>query len=132
MASKTPSNAFLIINNQVHRLKHKVTTIGRSLGNHMVITDPLVSRKHAEIRFENNQFILQDLNSTGGTFLNGVRVTQTSLSSGDSITLAGVAIVFANNLPRVSKQTTAETDRASRLGPDNEPTNIEKEIVWRR
>ena len=132
MASRPPSNAFLIINDQVHRLKGKLTTIGRSFGNHIVIADPLVSRKHAEIHYENNQFVLHDLNSTGGTLLNGVQVTQTSLSSGDSIILAGVAIVFAKNLPQVSKQTTAETDRIDNLGPDNEPTMHAKELDWRR
>ena len=117
MASRPPSNAFLIINDQVHRLKGKLTTIGRSLGNHIVIADPLVSRKHAEIHYENNQFVLHDLNSTGGTLLNGVQVTQTSLSSGDSIILAGVAIVFAKNLPQVKQADHGRDGPCKQPGP---------------
>jgi len=132
MASCPPSNAYLIINDKIHCIKHTVTTIGRSLGNHMVVTDPLVSRTHAEILFDSNKFVLKDLHSTGGTFVNGARVAKATLKSGDSIVLAGIAIVFAQNLPQAGGKTKAGTGQASRLGPDNEPTLREKELIWRR
>ena len=45
------------------------------------------------------RFVLFDLNSTGGTFVNGQRTSQTVLYPGDVISLAGVALIFGQDNP---------------------------------
>jgi len=95
-----PENAFLIIEGvKVFPLKSSVINIGRRLDNQLVIDDPRVSRNHAQLRAINGRFVMFDLNSTGGTFVNGQRANQTVLYPGDVISLAGVALIFGQDNP---------------------------------
>jgi hypothetical protein len=95
-----PENAFLIVEGvKVHPLKEAVVNIGRRLENHLVIDDPRISRNHAQLRAIKGRFVLFDLNSTGGTFVNGQRTSQTVLYPGDVISLAGVALIFGQDNP---------------------------------
>ena len=91
---------FLIIEGvKVHPLNETVVNIGRRLENQLVIDDPRVSRNHAQLRAIKGRFVLFDLNSTGGTFVNGQRTSQTVLYPGDVISLAGVALIFGQDNP---------------------------------
>jgi hypothetical protein len=95
-----PDNAFIIINGRkVFPLKDRVINIGRRLENQLVIDDPRVSRTHAQLRAIKGRYVLFDLNSTGGTFINGQRTSQTALYPGDVISLAGVTLVFGQDNP---------------------------------
>jgi pSer/pThr/pTyr-binding forkhead associated (FHA) protein len=95
-----PENAFLIVEGvKVHPLTQPVVNIGRRLENQLVIDDPRVSRNHAQLRAIKGRFVLFDLNSTGGTFVNGQRTSQTVLYPGDVISLAGVALIFGQDNP---------------------------------
>jgi pSer/pThr/pTyr-binding forkhead associated (FHA) protein len=95
-----PENAFLIVEGvKVYPLKDVVVNVGRRLENHLVIDDPRISRNHAQLRAINGRYILFDLNSTGGTFVNGQRTSQTVLYPGDVISLAGVALIFGQDNP---------------------------------
>lgn len=99
-----PENAFLIIEGtRSIRLRLAVTRIGRSLDNAVVIDDPRVSRHHAELHVLNDQFVLFDLNSSGGTFINGKRTSQAVLYHGDRISLAGVNLHFTQDMPIPSR-----------------------------
>ena len=92
--------AFLIVGGtKVYTLDHAVTNIGRRLDNHLIVDDPRVSRYHAQIRYVRGRFIIFDLNSTGGTYVNGQRSTQSVLYPGDVISLAGLPIVFGQDNP---------------------------------
>jgi pSer/pThr/pTyr-binding forkhead associated (FHA) protein len=105
-----PENAFLIIEGvKVHQLSDSVVNIGRRLENQLVIDDPRVSRNHAQLRAIKGRFVLFDLNSTGGTFVNGQRTSQTVLYPGDVISLAGVALIFGqdNPPPRLDSDTSS-------------------------
>lgn len=108
---EAPSRAaFLIVGGtKVFALDHAVTNIGRRLDNHLVVDDPRVSRYHAQIRYVRGRFIIFDLNSTGGTFVNGQRTTQSVLYPGDVISLAGLPVVFGQDNP---PPTTASGDTA--------------------
>jgi hypothetical protein len=92
-----PSNAFLIVNGEIFPLRLVVINIGRRQDNHLVIEDPRVSRTHAQLRAVHSQYILFDLDSTGGTFLNGQRVSQHTLRPGDVISLAGFPLIFGQD-----------------------------------
>jgi len=118
-----PENAFLIIEGvKVHPLVEAVVNIGRRLENQLVIDDPRVSRNHAQLRAIKGRFVLFDLNSTGGTFVNGQRTSQTVLYPGDVISLAGVALIFGqdNPPPRPDLANTAPLE--SEPGTSERPT----------
>ncbi len=99
-AEAVPSNAFLILHGtKIIPLTQAVINIGRRLDNHIVIDDPRVSRNHAQLRAVKGRFVLFDLNSTGGTLVNGQPINQTILYPGDVISLAGVTLIFGQDLP---------------------------------
>ena len=87
--------AFLILENGVHfQLKKSVINIGRREENELVIDDPHVSREHAQIRLVQDSYFLFDLNSTGGTFVNGRKIEQSTLQTGDVISLANHPFIY--------------------------------------
>jgi len=115
-----PDNAFLIIEGvKVHPLKESVVNIGRRLENHVVIDDPRISRNHAQLRAIKGRYVLFDLNSTGGTFVNGQRTSQTVLYPGDVISLAGVALIFGQDNPPPRP----DLNETSPLNPDPDANN---------
>ena len=62
------------------------------------LTDESVSRRHAELRPKNGCWILTDLGSSNGTYLNGVRIEEaTQLQHGDQIKLGGTLLVFSGD-----------------------------------
>ena len=95
-----PNNAFLIVDGvKVFPLDKPVINIGRRMDNHLVIDDPRVSRNHVQLRAIKGRFVLFDLNSTGGTYVNGQRASQTVLYPGDVISMAGVPLIFGQDNP---------------------------------
>ena len=80
---------------QEHRLSGDTIVIGRAVENDIVITSKRVSREHARVRREGWRVILEDLDSTNGTFLNGERVlAPTELRDDDRITVGDVTLTF--------------------------------------
>ena len=71
-----------------------VTVIGRSRRCDIVLTDPNVSRQHAEIRRQDDGFMLVDLGSTNGTRVNRRDVKQAVLQHGDRIELGTTEFLF--------------------------------------
>ncbi|NCP86882.1 MAG: hypothetical protein CO094_04170 [Anaerolineae bacterium CG_4_9_14_3_um_filter_57_17] len=69
-------------------LEGDVLTIGREASNPIAINDAEVSRKHTQFVFQGGKYIVTDLGSTNGTFVNGTRLTgQQVLQPGDIISL---------------------------------------------
>ncbi len=96
--------AFLLVNgDQLCPLDRAVTNIGRRTDNHLVIEDARVSRNHAQIRFSRGVFTLFDLNSTGGTRVNGQPVRQTPLKPGDVISLSGYPLIYGEDASESSR-----------------------------
>ena len=70
------------------RIQSKVTTIGRRPDNDIVINDLGVSKQHAELRLSpTGRYLIIDLGSHNGTFVNGTRVNQAELSENDIIAI---------------------------------------------
>ena len=67
------------------RLSATTLRIGRAPENDIVVSDPTVSRQHAEIRNVSGAYRIVDLDSSHGTFLNGQPVTDEALSEGDIV-----------------------------------------------
>jgi hypothetical protein len=63
--------------------------VGRSGCCDVVFPGPEVSRRHALLRFRDGRWIIQDLESTNGTFVNHVRVGRCELRPGDRLLLGG-------------------------------------------
>ncbi len=80
-----------------HELLSPVCTIGRAADNDVVLDDPLVSRHHAELRRQNEGWLLCDCDSTNGTYLNGRRLTQPELvRDGDEIHIGQTVLTFVD------------------------------------
>lgn len=116
-----PPNIFLIMEGvKAFPLDKARITIGRSLDNIIVVDDPRVSRFHAEIRVVRGNFMLFDLNSSGGTYLNGRRTSQGVLYPGDMISLAGVNFVFTQDTRFIGHG----TEKPASEGPGKRDTVI--------
>ena len=61
--------------------------LGRSSACGLVFTDETVSRRHAELRIEHGVWMLRDLGSSNGTYVNGRRVVEAEVAAGDEIAL---------------------------------------------
>jgi hypothetical protein len=78
-----------------HLLSGEVVTIGRAIENDIVITSKRVSREHARVRREGWRVVLEDLDSTNGTYLNDERLlSPTELRDRDRIAIGDVVLVF--------------------------------------
>jgi pSer/pThr/pTyr-binding forkhead associated (FHA) protein len=69
-------------------------TIGRAPDNAVIIDNPAVSGHHARVFSESGAVILEDLNSTNGTFVNGRHTTRHVLRSGDVVVVGKHQLVF--------------------------------------
>jgi predicted component of type VI protein secretion system len=69
--------------------------IGREEGLDISLQDPESSRRHARVTWQAGQFIIEDMGSTNGTFVNGVQITSPQiLNAGDSVGIGQTALVF--------------------------------------
>lgn len=71
-----------------------VTSIGRAKANDIVLEDVAISSQHCRVRPENGSFVVHDLRSTNGTFLNARRVTRSPMTSGDVLKVGETSLQF--------------------------------------
>jgi len=69
-------------------------SIGRLPECDIILSDPNVSRRHAEVRRQGTGFLVVDLGSTNGTRVNGAGVKERQVNDGDVITVGGTKIRF--------------------------------------
>jgi predicted component of type VI protein secretion system len=89
-------------------------TIGRDISNDIVISDVEVSRKHARLMVQAGGFVLEDMGSTNGTFVNGQRLVGPYLLRG------GENIMFGENVS-LSFELSYDTDATIASTPSLEP-----------
>jgi pSer/pThr/pTyr-binding forkhead associated (FHA) protein len=85
---------------QVYELGANATSIGRAKANEVVVNDVSVSSEHCRIRPEDGHFVLHDLKSTNGTFVNERRVTRHVLTEGDVVKIGETSLMFRTDLKR--------------------------------
>jgi hypothetical protein len=84
----------LTVNGERHEMAGARALLGRSKECDIRISDPNVSRRHAEVRREGSTYWVVDLDSTNGVLVNGRREKRAKLADGDKITLGSTDIVF--------------------------------------
>lgn len=90
------SGRVLINLEKTYSIEKPVINLGRRGNNDIVINDLRVSRLHAQIRKTHQGYMIFDVDSTGGTFVNGERITSSQLKPGDVISLAGYTLIFTH------------------------------------
>lgn len=105
-ASDAPINPQLLIHGrQPIPLQQSVVNIGRSRDNHIILDDVTVSRHHLQLRLRLGRFMLFDTQSQGGTFVNGVRVKEHALQTGDVIHIGSTQLVYTEDQPLSDTET---------------------------
>jgi Protein of unknown function (DUF3662)/FHA domain len=84
----------LVRGERVYRLDGPATVLGRSRQCDVVINDPNVSRRHAEVRREADGYVVVDLESTNGILVNGREVKRVALADGDRLQLGTTGLSF--------------------------------------
>lgn len=92
-------------------------SIGRGKECDIVLTTKKASRKHSVIRREGPRFIVQDLDSANGTYVNGRRVREMDLTGDDEIRIGGTRIHFKVQNPEYQKSV-AEFMKVETSGAD--------------
>ncbi len=93
--------------------------IGREASCEIRLMDSEASRSHAELRRSGNDFVLCDLGSSNGTLVNGQRVSQVPLASGDRIEIGGTLLIFTGTSSPAGRDTAHGVEIVTRgLAPD--------------
>ncbi|HVE98540.1 MAG TPA: DUF3662 and FHA domain-containing protein [Mycobacteriales bacterium] len=100
VAALRPATATLLVAGppgqppQTVELRRDILVIGRGSDADVRVSDSGVSRRHAELRREGDDFVFVDLGSTNGSLVNGRRAERVRLSGGDRIQLGRTTLVF--------------------------------------
>jgi len=78
------------------RLRDGQNTLGSAPDSDVVLHDQTISAKHASIRYKDGKFFLSDLDSSNGTFINGLEecVARVELNDSDTFRIGGVTLKF--------------------------------------
>lgn len=71
------------------------TTVGRSEEANIFLDDITVSRKQARLQLEGDTLVIEDVGSTNGTYVNGVRTDRAELQPGDEVILGKYHLILA-------------------------------------
>ncbi|QOY86051.1 sigma 54-interacting transcriptional regulator [Paludibaculum fermentans] len=88
--------------------------LGRDGSNHIKLEDLLVSRQHCLLRFQDSIWIVEDLSSANGTFVNGERIMARALVAGDHLSIGDSAFLFLGG----------ETEGPDRVSIDEEGQDL--------
>jgi pSer/pThr/pTyr-binding forkhead associated (FHA) protein len=95
---------------RTHDLKAEKTTVGRVEDNSFQIAEPSVSSHHCEVLVHGNDVIVKDLNSTNGTFINGEKISESSIKPGQILRLGQIEMrLETDTAPASSKKPLDQT-----------------------
>jgi Nif-specific regulatory protein len=87
---------------EVFPLTGSEVTFGRDAGNTICFADPALSRRHCAFRPDERGWAVHDLESSNGTFVNGVQITTHALTEGDRVSIGGSVLLFVSAATRPS------------------------------
>lgn len=102
----------------VFPLEGEQLTIGRDSSNGVAINDAEVSRKHSRLTFQGGKFVIDDLGSTNGTFVNGQRLAgPVVLKAGDVVSLGEQIVLMYDAINSDAGATVAVSRKAVPSAP---------------
>ena len=100
------NGAYLKLLNRLENLPYKLNdsysivqeiSLGRSNNNDIVLKDPYISKRHFRIVKDENEYFIEDLNSSNGTYVNEERIFDVKkLAHGDIIKVGSIEFMFIN------------------------------------
>jgi len=103
-------------------LKKEIVLVGRSIGSDVFLNDKSISRRHAQVVKNSDGFIIKDLDSRNGTFVNGKRIEEQLIRDGDEVSLGNLSFVF--KYPPSMKKVTINArpmGKIKEIEPENDP-----------
>lgn len=119
-----------------YELEQDHVTLGRDRGNMIQLHDTEVSRRHATLSRQGWTFVLTDLGSSNGTFVNGKQVHTQELSTGDELLIGSTKMLFtgsggdssvgdlADKINIIAKQQPGDRSRIVRSMPQEEGSRV--------
>jgi len=101
------------------QLEETVHTVGRTQGNSVRLHDTEVSRSHAELIRRGDAYVLRDLSSSNGTFVNGQPATEQELVSGDQLQFGRSLILYTGFLEESSEDIADKVDIVPHANDDD-------------
>ena len=109
----TPGAAFMLEGDQI--------TIGRDPTNSITINDAEISRRHARLSYQGGKYVLEDLGSTNGTFVNGQRLAGPRVLKSGEVVSFGEQIVLVFESTNFNSGATVVSPRAVPVSPISRP-----------
>src|SRR5512147_2152272 len=109
----TPGAAFTLEGDQLN--------IGRDSTNEITINDAEVSRRHARLTFQGGKYVLEDLGSTNGTFVNGQRLAGPRVLKAGEVVSFGEQIVVVFEATHFDAGATVASSRAAAVPAASRP-----------
>lgn len=100
---------------KVYPLDKNEVFLGRDLNNDIVINDPEISRRHSRLFLQGNSYVLEDMGSTNGTFVNGQRLM------GPHVLRPGDVVTFGERLSLVFESSDFDQDATMVSGVPRSP-----------
>jgi len=105
-------------------LDRNVTKVGKRDTNDFILSDKTVSRLHFEIEYTSDSFLLRDMGSTNGTYLNGSKVKEAYLTPGDLIKAGNTTMEFVSFDEKVKIEPSTENSFGMMVGKSKKMRQI--------
>ncbi len=117
--------------NLTFSLTQNIHTIGRLEDNDILIPHPSLSGHHAELSTNGQDYILTDLGSTNGTYVNGERVENCKLRSGNTVRFGNIEFIYqsefrAEGIPLPEPTSLPDLTQSQYRPPDQYYKNLAK------
>jgi two-component system, NtrC family, sensor kinase len=103
-----------------YELEDGILRLGRDKSSAIHLHDTEVSRQHAELRRTHRDYTISDLNSSNGTFINGKKVHQCLLTSGDQVQVGATLMLYTGPSDEPADRIGSSVDIAAAIAPDDQ------------
>ena len=118
-----------IMRGKTYELSKDLYKIGRTEANDVCIPDGTISTHHCELIKDGDAYVARDQNSTNGTRINGIRITEQRLCNSDILQVGGIEILFdcedKANTTSITTQTAIDLENNAGKFVTNSMSNID-------